>query len=291
MILSQPSGDSEEEISVYIRGITLSNTNWTIQGLSLLVKESHLEKAKFFIEQNCTSHRYAEEVRIVNSTFGHMNIRGAFNINVTDCTVNGNTVTSNSTLLDVVDGTLSVSYSSFQHLTGGVPEGPGLLRAVACRIHILGVNCFNNKAVGGLIQVQDESELFVQNSAFMNNGYVSSPSSVISMKFNSSLFISDSLFSGNAASNGSCFYLHHNVSVTISQSTFVNNTAVNGGVIYQNYESANISGQSKNTKPNNTKPDHAQSNFTVDGRIHKSPTSFCTIVASNFLENKARCHG
>ena len=290
MILSQPSGDSEEESSVNIKGITLSNTSWTIQGLSLFVKESHLEKVRFFIEQNSTSHKYAKEVRIVNSTFGHMNIRSGYDIHVSDCTVDGNTMTSNSTLLDVVDGTLSVSNSSFQHLTGDVAEGPGLLTAVRCRIHILGVNCFNNKAVGGLIQVQDGSELFVQNSAFMNNGYVSSPSSVISMKFNSSLFISDSLFSGNAASNGSCFYLHHNVSVTISQSSFVNNTAVNGGVIYQNYESANISGQNKNTKPNYTKPDHAQSNFTVDGRIHKSPTSFCTIVTSHFRENKARCH-
>ena len=35
---------------------------------------------------------------------------------MSDCTVDGNTVTSNSTLLDVVGGTISVSNSSFQHL-------------------------------------------------------------------------------------------------------------------------------------------------------------------------------
>ena len=172
MILSQPLGDSAEDISVNFRGVFLSKTSWTIQGLNLFINYSHLDKVKFFIGQNCTSHKCAKEVRIVNSTFGHMNIRSGYDIHVSDCTVNGNTVTSNSTLLDVVGGTLSVSNSSFQHLTGGVPEGPGLLRAVRCRIHILGINCFNNKAVGGLIQVQDGSELFVQNSAFMNNGYV-----------------------------------------------------------------------------------------------------------------------
>ena len=286
MILSQPTSDGVDDISVNFSSVSLSNTSWTIQELSLFVKESHLEKVKIFIEQNCTSHKYAKEVRIVNSTFGHMNIRGAFNIHVTDCAVDGSTVTSDSTLLDVVGGSLSVSNSSFQHLTGGVSEGPGLLRAVGCSIHVLGVNCSNNEAPGGLIQIQNESELLVQNSTFINNGDVSSPSSVISITFNSSLFISDSLFSGNAASSGSCILLHHNVSVTISQSTFVNNRADYGGVIYQNYKTALL-------KQNTTKPtaEHVQSDVSANERRGDSFSSFCSVYESHFVENWAVING
>ena len=230
MILSQPSGDSEEEISVNIKGITLSNTNWTIQGLNLFINDSNLVTVQFFIRLKPTCQICRREIKIVSSTFGHMNVRGGYDIQVSHCIVDDITVTSNSTLLDVVAGGLIVSNSSFQHLSG--VEGPGLLRAVGSRIHMVGVSCSNNEAPYGLIQIQNGSELFVQNSTFMNNGHVSSPSSVISVQSNSSLSISDSVFSGNTASNGSCLRFHHNVSVAINQSTFENSTAVNGGIIY-----------------------------------------------------------
>ena len=62
---------------------------------------------------------HARTIHVENSAFGHMNIRGGYNIRMSDCAVDGATVMSNATLLDVVGGTLSVSNSSFQHMGGG----------------------------------------------------------------------------------------------------------------------------------------------------------------------------
>ena len=218
-MLSPPPGGSEEDISVNFRGVSLSVTAWTIHDLNLFIHDSSMFKVKLFLDERLSHQAYVRMIHIVNSTFGHMNVRGGYNIQVFDCIVDGNTVMSKSTLLDVVGGTLSVSNSSFQHLgeeATGAATSPGLLRAVGCKIHMVSVNCSNNKAPGGLIQIQNGSELNVQNSTFINNGNISSPSSVISVKFDSSLFISDSLFSCNVASYGSWIWLYHNVSVTIT---------------------------------------------------------------------------
>ena len=166
MILTLLSDGDVDDISVDFRGVSLSTTICTIQGLNLFIIDSHLEKVKFFIGLNATSQK---DVGIANSTFGYLNVTGGYNIHVSDCIVDGNTVTSNLTLLDVVGGSLSVSNSSFQHLPGDMAEDPGLLRAVGCRIHMVGVNFSNNEALGGLIQIQNGSELFVQNSIFIKN--------------------------------------------------------------------------------------------------------------------------
>ena len=207
---------------------------------------------------------------------------------MSDCTVDGNTVTSNSTLLDVVGGSLSVSNSTFQHLGGGEAEdeveGPGLLRAVCCRIHMVGVNCSNNKTPGGLIQVQNGSELFVQESTFENNVFLQS--SVISLKFNSSLTVSHSVFLGNIAyNNGPCFWLDNTVAVIINQSTFKNNTAYYGGVIYQSCQPDNTCDKNHGYKQNSI--DFTQSDFSGEGKRKQS----LSIHDSYFSNNKARISG
>ena len=202
--LSRSPVENQEDFSVNFRGISLLNTSWTIHRLNLFIVGSDLPNVNLFLKERLNTKTSARNIHMVNSTFGHINIRGGYNIQVSDCIVIGAAVTSNSTLLDVVGGTLNVSNSSFQHLGGseaeGGADGPGLLRAVRSSVYMVGVNCSNNKVPSGLIQIKNGSELFVQNSTFINNGHVSSPSSVISVKFNSSLFISGSLFSGNAAS-------------------------------------------------------------------------------------------
>ena len=283
MIISQLSGDDEEDLSVNFRGVSFSKTSWTIHGLNLFIIDSNLANVEIFIRQNTTCQICGREAQIVKSMFGHMNIRGGYDIHMSDCIVDGATVTLNASLLDVMGGTLSISNSSFQHLSGNEVQDPGLLRAEGCRIHMVSVNCSNNKAPGGLIQIQNGSELFVQNSIFIKNGPNSiylSPSSVIFVKFKSSLFISDSLFSGNAAHNGSCLWLHHNVSVTISQSNFVNNTADYGGVIYQYYEPENGSGQNHSYEQSSV--EQTQSYLSSEGRRQQSQS----IHPSYFLNNK-----
>ena len=243
MIVSQLRGHSVENISVNFYDVSLSNTSWTIHGLNLYINDCNLVTVGFFIRHKPIYQIGRREIKIVNSTFGHLNVKGGYNILVSDCTVDGATLAPNSTLMDVVGGTLTVSTSTFHHLGAGVYDWdivPNLLKVVRCRIHMVDVNCSNNEAPVVLIQIQNGSELFVRDSTFENNGNISS---VISVKFNSSLSISDSLFSGNSASNGSCLRLHHNVSVTISQSTFINNEADYGGVIYQYYEPKNSSDQ------------------------------------------------
>ena len=285
--LSLSPVEDEKDISVTFKGISLSNTNWTIQDFNLFIVGSDLPNVNLFLKARLSTQTYARNIDIVNSTFGHLNIRGGYNIHVSDCTVDGSTVTSNSTLLDVVGGSLSVSHSSFQHLTGGVSEGPGLLRAVRSSIHMVDVNCSNNKVPSGLIQIQNGSELFLQNSTFKNknNGHALSPSSVISVKFISSLSISCSVFSGNAASNGSCLRLGHNVSVTINQSTFVNNKADYGGAIYQSCEPENTCGQNHNYKLHSL--DFTRSNFSSEGKRQQS----LSIHDSYFLNNNASTKG
>ena len=285
VMLSQFPGDSKKDISVNFMSVSLSNTIWTIHGLNLLINNSNLEKVKFLISHQPICQICRREIKIVNSTFGPLNIRSGYNIHVSDCTIDGATVTPNSTLLDVVGGTLSVSNSSFQHLGGGVIEVPLLLKAVGCRIHMMGVNCPNNEAPGGLIQIQNGSELFVQNSTFENNGDGSYQTLVIVMKINSSLCITSSVFSGNSGLNGSCLWLDHNVSVTINQSIFVNNTAAYGGVIYQNYEPENASGLNNSDKENNA--DRTQSAFSGEEDRQQS----LSIHDSYFGNNKAHRGG
>ena len=281
MILSQPSDGDVDDISVNFRGVSLSKTSWTVQGLNLFINDSNLMNVQFFIRNKPICPICMKENRIVNSIFGHLSIKGGYNVHVSDCKVDGATVMPNSTLLDMMGGTLSVSNSSFQYLgesAGSVNVDPGLLRAVGCRIHMVGVNCSNNEVPGGLIQIQNGSELFVQNSTFINNGHVSSPSSVISVKFNSSLFISGSLFSGNVASDGSCLWLHHNISVTINQSTFENNIGIKGGVIFQ------YNAYSKNLSYKQNRLEH---DFSAKGEIQES----LSIYDSYFVNNTAEWGG
>ena len=165
VILSQPPGDDEEDLSVTFRGVSLSKTSWTIQGLNLFIIDSNLVNVKIFIRQNTTCQICGREIQIIKSMFGPLNIRGGYDIHVSDCTIDGDTVTPNTTLLDVMGGALSVSNSSFQYLGNHVFRFyivPSILRAVGCRIHMVGVNCSNNEVPGGLIQIQNGSELFVQ---------------------------------------------------------------------------------------------------------------------------------
>ena len=169
--MSQPSGDAEDDTTVNFTAVSLSKTSWTIQDFNLFIVGSDLPNVNLFLKKKVSTQTYARKIHVENSAFGHMNIRGGYNIRMSDCAVDGATGMSNATLLDVVGGTLSVSNSSFQHLGGGVIEVPWLLKAVDCRIHMVGVNCSNNKAPGGLIQIQNGSELFMQNSTFMNNGF------------------------------------------------------------------------------------------------------------------------
>ena len=290
VMLSQFPSDSEEEISVNFMSVSLSNTSWTIHGLNLLINNSNLEKVTFLISHKPICQICRRQIDIVNSTFGHMNIRSGYNIHVSDCTIDGKTVTPNTTLLDVVGGALSVSNSSFQYLSNrvhGFYIVPTILRAVGCRIHMVGVNCSNNEAVGGLIQVQNGSELFVQNSTFEHNGVRSDEyqSLIIAMNINSSLCITRSVFSGNSGLNGSCLWLDHNVSVTINQSAFVNNRAGYGGVIYQYYEAKNASGLNNSDKENNAA--RTQSAFSGEEDRHQS----LSIRDSYFVNNQARSGG
>ena len=279
VMLSQFPDDSEEDISVNFMSVSLSNTSWTIQGLNLFIIDSNVVTVQFFIRHKPICQICRREIKIVNSTFGPLNVRSGYNINVSDCTIDGATVTPNSTLLDVVGGTLSVSNSSFQHLGGGVIEIPWLLKAVGCRINMAGVNCSNNKVPRGLIQIRNGSELFIQNSTFENNGGLLYETLVIVMKINSSLCIIRSVFSGNSGSNGSCLWLDHNVSVIINQSTFVNNTAVYGGVIYQSYEPENASGLNNSDKENNA--DRTQSTFSGEEDRQQSLSIYDSYFGTN----------
>ena len=278
VMLSQFPGDSEEDISVNFMSVSLSNTSWTIHGLNLFIIDSNLVTVQFFIRHEQTCQICRREIKIVNSTFGSLNIRDDYNMCVSDCTLDGKTVTPNTTLLDVVGGTLNVSNSSFQYL-GNCVYGfyivPSILRAVGCRTYMVTVICSNNEAPGGLIQIQNGSQLFVQNSIFENNGAYSYQSLIIAMNINSSLHIDRSVFSGNAGRNGSCMWFDHNVSVTINQSTFVNNTAENVGVIYQSYD-----GQDHSHKKNIV--GHTQSDFSDEEERQQS----LSIYDSCFVNNR-----
>ena len=99
MMLSQFPDDSEEDISVNFMSVSLSNTSWTIHGLNLFIIYSNLANVEFFIRQNTTCQICSREIKIVKSTFGPLNIRGGYNIHVSHCTIDGNTVTPNTTLL------------------------------------------------------------------------------------------------------------------------------------------------------------------------------------------------
>ena len=280
VIMSQPSGDAEVDTTVNFTAVSLSKTSWTIQDFNLFIVDSDLPNVNLFLKEKVSTQTHARKIHVENSAFGHMNIRGGYNIRMSDCAVDGATVMSNATLLDVVGGTLSVSNSSFQHLGGGVIEVPWLLKAVGCRIHMMGVNCSNNEAPGGLIQIQNGSELFLHNSTFMNNGFDRFSSSVISVKTNSSLSISHSVFSENIASNGSCLWLHHNVSVTINQSTFLNNGAQYGGVIYQSHEAQNTFDQNHSYKQHSVHL--TQNDFFGEGKRQQALSIYDSYFVNNF---------
>ena len=82
MILSQPSGDAEDDTTVNFTAVSLSmavslsKTTWTIQDFNLFIVGSDLPNVNFFLKETFSSQTYARKVHVVNSAFGHMNIRG-----------------------------------------------------------------------------------------------------------------------------------------------------------------------------------------------------------------------
>ena len=72
----------------------------------------------------------------------------------------------------------------------------------------------------------------MESSIFTNTGHLNFFSPIVSVEFNSSVYISNCVFKENLGLYGSCLYCENNTTVTIENTSFVNNTAAKDAAIY-----------------------------------------------------------
>ena len=105
-----------------------------------------------------------------------------------------------------------------------------ILSAVSSHINIANVNFFNNLSPNGLINIQNGSNIYVEQCTVEHNGEMSK--SAISVEYNSSAIVNNSTFTGNSAYYGGCLSCLYNSAVSINNSNFINNAAVYGRTIF-----------------------------------------------------------
>ena len=93
-------------------------------------------------------------------------------------------------------------------------------------------NVVQNYAKDGLIWVSNNSQLSVHNSVFESNGVFVLTSSILILKYNTVLFLSNCKCTNNGAIMGACVLASGNVSIFAKDSIFKGNHAASGGVLY-----------------------------------------------------------
>ena len=220
--------NSDCNITIHFNHVSLFGSKWFINGLNLALNGSNLEETKFVLG-NFGKKNEIKSIHISNSSFGQLKVVQGFSIALADCNIEN--ITLHDTLIDVADCYLTITNSIF-NLLRKTDSGSAILNAISSNVTLWNVTCSQNYATNGLIQIENRSELYVENSHFEKNGYKVLTSSVFLIKLNSFVSISNCTFVENVALRGSCLTVYFRTTVIITNSTFLYNAAVKGGSIY-----------------------------------------------------------
>ena len=162
--------------NITLNEVTLDDSIWELHGLNLKIINAIVPKTKFLLYSN-NKEDFIHSVNILSSSFGQLKVLMGFNINISNCYIDGNTRLS-STLIDIVDCNLSITnfifFNQMKH-----DKGPAIINAMACHIDIMNVNILQNYALDGLIWVSNSSVLQIKNSMFSDNGLFIWTSSIL----------------------------------------------------------------------------------------------------------------
>ncbi len=203
---------------------------WLFENVQINMSSSNVQNIKFLLKST-TKHELFST--ITNSTFGKLVVAGKYSVKVQDMYCNSGQGTD--TLMELFNSSMEVKNCVF---TGeGKGNTGGILRASSSKIALNTIHIKNVKTTDGIIHIMNGSHLIMNNVSVTNNG-LNTASSAVQLSEHSSTTVKHSLFSGNKAANGSCFYLGYKCSATFTSSHFSENVASDsGGVVYCESES------------------------------------------------------
>ena len=133
--------------------------------------------------------------------------------------------------MNITDSEITIKDSLFYNFN--VSKGTAILKAFQSRVAFKNVQFIANQGQTGLVQIVNESSLYMDVSLFENNGRSSNDTeSVVLVKYDSNLFVTNCTFHNNKAITGGSFYFCCGTNATIEDSLFTNNEAWSGGAIF-----------------------------------------------------------
>ena len=255
-----------DDLNIEFNDVTFRDSYWRIYGFNLTMKNTNFSKT------NISMYRLAGKmvmntITITMSTLGHIKIYPGFKIYISECNVDS-TAMLDKVILDIAHCHLNIVNCTFHHLTKR-NSGPAILSAVNSQVQIFEMECFNNSATNGLIQIQNNSQMMVKSSSFENNGHFILSSSIVSIQYNSMVLINDCTFQNNHGLFGSCLYSNYNTSVVIEDTSFTDNSALKGGAIYY-YNTPSFMKEMYNELKNNDHPDRSVASKVIIKDSHFS---------------------
>ena len=217
-----------------------------------------------------------------------------------ECNVNGTNL-GNSTLVNIIESEFYIQDSSFYNFN--VSRGRAILNAIKSKVVFKNVHFTTNQGQNGLIQILNGSSLHMELSSFeYNENKNNQTESIVLVKYDSNVYVTNCTFHGNKAHTGGSFYFCCGINVTIEDTVFTNNEALSGGAIFsQNHVNIvslrNIfKGNLARARQDANKIMHRHSlYYNLGGAItfisDHSRNSLCEIHACIFLANEAFLKG
>ena len=204
-------------ITLTFNNVTMVDSKWIIHGFNVIINGTNLSE---ILLENSIQYK---TVRISRSQFEHLKSSPGYKISMWDCAITGSI--SEKALMDITDCDLEIFNCTFHHIKKE-NSGPAILNAVNSRIWMYDITCSQNNATYGLIHIKNNSQLHLDSSLYVGNGYyIIFTAALMSTQFNSSVYISNCTLENNHGRYGSCLFCDSNTTVIIENTKFVSNSA------------------------------------------------------------------
>ena len=223
-IMGSPSTGSPQ---VTFSNVSFSRSSWEINDLNLYLNQSDLSMTTFYLFWKNNNPEIGSVI-IHESTVQNLEVVGNFEVNIVKCVIDG-TWRPETTLIDINGGDLEIKESTFKNNKANT--GPAVVTAMASQLRILRSKFFSNYGHYGLIEIMNNSKLFIENSTFEENKHIFFMTSIIVVRTGSSANLHTNTFANNMASFGSAVCSFKNSNVVINNCKFLNNIAQSGGSI------------------------------------------------------------
>ena len=120
---------------------------YVMSGLNLRIHNATLYQTNFSL---VTSKDRKGFVDVSESSFGFLNVSSGFTVTITNCIIDGNTMTGVATSMYIVGSVLSVSNFTFNNLSASV-MGRASITAISTIVTMYDVHVINNDVCAGNI--------------------------------------------------------------------------------------------------------------------------------------------